>query len=262
MSYCTPQEVREVSTGLAVGAQPIAWSDDVLRSLIERASRMFDLECGVDPEWFESVYQSVQQSYPIWQATHAYVVGDVVTPTIRNAHTYRVTVAGTTGSAEPVFPTSSGATVVSGSVTFTENGADIVPTARVFYGDGTNFLRLDPYVPGTLSGTIVMPDGYTAPEFTVMGQYLALSADGLLVSERPWLSLGGWLRGVPVTATAIWGYESTPADVKQAVIELVIELARSSDPAFLKITDVSKSAFAERWKWTARRYQMKGVAFV
>lgn len=53
MVYCTVSEVREVATKITATGDPTPWTDDVLSKLIERASRLFDLECGVAAEAFE-----------------------------------------------------------------------------------------------------------------------------------------------------------------------------------------------------------------
>jgi len=55
----------------------------------------------------------------------AYGAGEVVQPTVDNGRAYLVTVAGTVG-AEPTWPTGSGATVTSGSVTFQEIGPNAI----------------------------------------------------------------------------------------------------------------------------------------
>ncbi len=110
---------------------------------------------------------------------------------------------------------------------------------RVIYGDGTNYLRLPPYVAGSLSTTITVPTGYTAPSFVEKEGYLVLStSDGVLppFSRFYNCSWPGWVSGVAVTVNAIWGFEAVPADVKMAVIELVINLVRETDPENLKMS--------------------------
>lgn len=57
-----------------------------------------------------------------WKASTSYGVGAEVQPLTFNGHKYTVTVAGTTGSTQPTWPTTAGATVVDGSVTWKENG--------------------------------------------------------------------------------------------------------------------------------------------
>jgi len=55
-------------------------------------------------------------------ATTAYGAGAYVVPTAANGHVYKCTTAGTTGSTEPTWPTTHGATVADGSVVWAEVG--------------------------------------------------------------------------------------------------------------------------------------------
>jgi hypothetical protein len=50
----------------------------------------------------------------VWQATHAYSLGEVRRPTSTNNRTYRVTTAGTSAGSEPTWPTTDGGTVTDG----------------------------------------------------------------------------------------------------------------------------------------------------
>lgn len=125
--------------------------------------------------------------------------------------------------------------------------AGTVATARIFYGDGTSFLLLDPYVAGTLNSTITVPEGYTAPEFIERGGYLLLSTDGVLGHRTsPYPLTEGWFNGVAITVTAKWGYTATPDDVKLAIIELVINIWRETDPAHLKLTAIDQLPLREK----------------
>ncbi len=54
-----------------------------------------------------------------WAALTAYLSDTLISPIVRNGYEYKVSSAGTTGASEPTWPTSIGATVVNGSVTFT-----------------------------------------------------------------------------------------------------------------------------------------------
>lgn len=58
-----------------------------------------------------------------WRPTTPYVADVRACPLRANGHWYKVTVAGTSGTAEPAWPTSAGGTVVDGGVTWTEDGA-------------------------------------------------------------------------------------------------------------------------------------------
>lgn len=260
--YVSISEVRAMAQSMTTSAKPSA-DDDLVRDLIERVSRLFDLEVGCASEYFESAL------YPVWESLHVYVVGDIVTPTTANAHKYRVTTAGTSAASEPTWPTGSGLTVTNGTVVFTENGADVVATARTFYGNGTNYLKLDPYVPGTLNATITLPTGYTAPDFIERDGYLTqASSDGFLLNSNVLASFTNrgvitsrWWEGIPIIVTAKWGYETTPADVKLAVIEWIINVWRETDPASQRLVNLDGMALREaippRVKEVVRRYRMK-----
>lgn len=240
-------------------SSPANISASALTTLIERASRYFDLCCGLEPGYFDPAY------HPVWQSLHVYVVGDIVTPTTRNLHKYRVTTAGTSAASEPVFPTGSGATVTDGTVVFTENGADVVATNKTIYGDGSSYLKLPPYVSGSLNTTLTYPDGYTALDFIERDGYLIqTSSTGIAAPFLYYTS--GWYGGLPIVVSAIWGYESTPEDVKMAAIEMVINLWRETDPAALKLVSIDNQPLREmmppRVKEVAKRYRVKGAAFV
>lgn len=59
-----------------------------------------------------------------WATSLNLTVNKVVMPTVRNGHVYRVIQGGTTGTTEPTWPTGDDDTVVDGTVTFIEAGAD------------------------------------------------------------------------------------------------------------------------------------------
>lgn len=154
--------------------------DSELDALIERASRYFDLLCGVEPEYFEP----------------------------------------------------SGASA----------------TARTFYGDGTHFLKLDRYVEGSLSATISVPSGYTAPTFIARQGYLQItSEDGIPLTRSRYACSEGWWANLPITVTARWGFAETPADVKLAVIELAANLHSEVDPKNIKLINLEGQPLREKY---------------
>lgn len=122
-----------------------------------------------------------------------------------------------------------------------------IAQARTFYGDGTHYLKLDPYV--SLS-SITFPDGFAVPDYVERQGYLLTSSQtGVLPTFTDtlwWPWIGGWPEGVPVTVTAIWGFLETPADVKMATIELVINLFRETDPAELNLIDLERQPLREK----------------
>lgn len=67
-----------------------------------------------------------------WTATTVVVLGDYVVPDSANTYYYKAAAAGTTGSSEPTWPTTVGATVVDGGVTWLCVGK-IIKTAGTDY---------------------------------------------------------------------------------------------------------------------------------
>jgi len=59
---------------------------------------------------------------PDWAGLTVYSIGDFVISTSKNGHRYRCTTAGTSAASEPTWPTTKAATVIDGTVTWTENG--------------------------------------------------------------------------------------------------------------------------------------------
>lgn len=105
--------------------------------------------------------------YSIWAASTIYTAQAYRVPTVSNGHQYIVTTAGTSGSSEPTWPTTSGETVTDGSVVWTERGqylytatydlkaaaaegwrwkaAKVVSEYNVATGGGTSFQRAQKY---------------------------------------------------------------------------------------------------------------------
>jgi hypothetical protein len=196
VSYVEDSDVRE-ATGNQDTLKESKVSLGVMKDIIERASRIFDLVCGVAPEYFE--------------------------------------------------PVASGA----------------VATSRTFYGNAGNYLKLPPYVPGSIT-TVSFPTGYTALTYIERDGYLIRATDGLLASQ--YVTPIGWYEGVPIIVTAIWGHEETPADVKHAVIELAINLIRETDPAEVKLVGVEGQPLREklppRVYEIARQYRARTGVFI
>ncbi len=70
-----------------------------------------------------------------WAGSTAYSIDDYVIPTTANGYYYRCTVAGTSGSSEPTWPTTIGSTVTDGSVTWRCESSDPVnyPACVTFF---------------------------------------------------------------------------------------------------------------------------------
>jgi hypothetical protein len=205
VAYCSSTEVRRRmagGSGSGGSATTVALNPAELDALIEQASRMFDLECGVPERYFNPVEVPIAQT-------------------------------------------------------------------RTFYGDSSHYLQLPPYVAGSLDTVLTLPSGYIVPDFIEQNGYLVITdSNGLAPPfHHPVYSLAGWWTGVPITVSAIWGWRETPADVRMAVIELVINLHRETDPATLKLTGLDGQALREKMPprvlEVAKRYRPKiGPAFV
>jgi len=67
-----------------------------------------------------------------WAASRVYAAGEMVRTTHANAnnHVYTVSVAGTSGATEPIWPTGIGAIIVNGTVTFKEANLGVYYTSR------------------------------------------------------------------------------------------------------------------------------------
>lgn len=197
VAYCSLLEVRRRAaggSGSGGSGTTNALPNAELEALIEQASRMLDLACGVVPGYF--------------------------------------------------------------------NPSPIpIATTKTVYGGGINYLQLEPYIPGSL--TITYPDGYTLPTYYERDGYLVFTSGGF---GPPFRFGTGWQEGIAITASAIWGFRETPADIKMAVIELVLNLWRETDPAQQKLVNLDGMALRERMPprvgEIARRYRAKGVAFV
>ena len=73
---------------------------------------------AVNPTAADDVFFN-EKPAPNWAASTAYVLGVIRCPNTGNGFFYEVTTAGTTAATEPVWPTTVGATVVNGTVTWT-----------------------------------------------------------------------------------------------------------------------------------------------
>jgi hypothetical protein len=123
-----------------------------------------------------------------------------------------------------------------------------IATERTFYGDGIHYLKLDAFVEGSITA-VDLPADYTAADYVIRNGYLVRTGtDHILpsVHNHTWWPSGMWQEGVAVTITAVWGYSETPADVRMAVIELVINLWRETDPATLNLLDLERQPLRER----------------
>lgn len=101
----TEAEARErIEAMTAWDAAPALTSAQV--TLLVRAARRTDAD-GITPTGYDE-----------WQASTVYAVGDRVYPSVRTGLVYEVTGAGTSGAAEPSWPSVVGGTVTADGVTY------------------------------------------------------------------------------------------------------------------------------------------------
>lgn len=108
---------------------------------------------------------------------------------------------------------------------------------RVYYGNGTGYLPIAPYVALNPTDPIVIdPDySYDIPSY--------VERDGMLVVYGSYIGrFVGWADGVRVTVSANWGFPAVPADVTVACAHLVIHLWRTADPAYSIISGAEGAA--------------------
>lgn len=107
-------------------------------------------------------------------------------------------------------------------------------TAQTFYGDGTAYLKLNPFL-ATPTPTVAIPGGeYTvdATDITVKEHSLVFLAKTVRRPEYPYYDrYTGWHDAVPVTVTAKWGWTEVPKDVMYAVIQITLLMWRQREPA-------------------------------
>lgn len=107
----------------------------------------------------------VDTIYLSWQANDIIEVGDRRRPAVNNGYWYTATVAGTTGATAPTWPTTVGATVTDGSVTWKCSGSY---TPQNIWAANTAYAL----------GTIVIP-------MTETGYYYKCTVSGISASTEP-----------------------------------------------------------------------------
>lgn len=118
---------------------------------------------------------------------------------------------------------------------------------RTFYGDGTAYLKIPPFIEVEDTPTVTSDDyTITADDWIVQGQYLVwldrTQRLGNVTSEDRYT---GWKLQVPVAVTASWGWDAIPADVKMATMQIALSMWRQTDPAFAVVSNTEKAVTPE-----------------
>lgn len=163
---------------------------------------------------------SMKQVGQLWTASTPYQVGEVVcpaTPVGGNSHSYRCTVAGTSGAAQPAFPTTEGATVADGAVTWQENTPLMVqalpeppiPSVARTPGAGTFAAGRDVYIIVTLVNGVGETDAQQALAFKFVNTVLN---DRFVVTGPTLAGQALWVQALPAPYLPT-GYNVYEADV-------------------------------------------------
>lgn len=125
---------------------------------------------------------------------------------------------------------------------------------RDFYGDGTAYLKLDPFTELNSVDPVKLNDGtIETPDYSVTNVPEYIVRDGFLVvldktKQMPPESASypnrfqGWPNRSQVRVSAKWGFAAIPADVTFACVHLATHLFRTADPAFAVISNADGAA--------------------
>lgn len=174
----------------------------------------------LDPKTLNCDYYGMKPFGWTWLPSTSVLVGEVATPTRPggNGHTYRCTAAGSTGTAEPSWPTAENGTVVDGSVTWEEYTAVMAncippppkPVLTRDPGAGTFAAGLDVYILITFTNAM----GETLPSVAAVLSDTVLD-DAVMVAVPSLASLPGWIRGLGgygITGARLYGATVTTGD--------------------------------------------------
>jgi hypothetical protein len=203
--YATKEEFR----ALAHEAETGTAADTLYDSLLERASRLVDLACEVEPGFFDKAANSVSNKVIYGEGNDYLRLPPFVADSIASVE------------------------LPAGYDALTANDyyVDSSPYGQAYLVKqyGSTRLPLTDY--GAWNGVI--------PTWPI-------GSLNLITNNFRSLPNGyGWPRGVAVTISAKWGWADTPADIKQATIETAIKLWRESDPANLKTTGLDAQVVRE-----------------
>ena len=142
---------------------------------------------------------------------------------------------------------------------FAQGNAAQTTSTRTFWGDGTDHLLIDPHL-SSYDPVATMPTGFQVLPYTYVNPYknarqyagqdfflvrtygesqsrvsaLQERRDFFFAEFSNQIDYIGWPAGIAVTVSAKWGWDSTPQDVQEAVLEMVALMFRSRDQAFAR----------------------------
>jgi len=127
--------------------------------------------------------------------------------------------------------------------------ADAAPSIKTFLGEGHEYLRIIPYIPGSLAAITVDGSPVTVPTLT----------DEYAERENFLIFSYAIAKNAPVTVSARWGFAQIAADIKLACIEQGLFQWRRKDLAFADLSGVPTAAvtamFSPTFEASTQRYR-------
>lgn len=124
-------------------------------------------------------------------------------------------------------------------------------TERDFVGDGTAYLKLDPYIaldddPISINEGTILDDDFdvvNVPEYVERSGMLVVLGKTTYQRFTPsgMNRFVGWPDGKQIRVSANWGFSAIPADVQMATVHLALHLWRTADPAFAQISNADNT---------------------
>jgi hypothetical protein len=106
-------------------------------------------------------------------------------------------------------------------------------SARSFLGAGTEYVKLSPYIPASITEITVDDDDVPLGD-----------TDHYSESEQYLVFKYSITKNADVSVTARWGFPEVPADIRQACIEQALFQWRRKDLAFAELAGVASAAVA------------------
>lgn len=126
--------------------------------------KLIDHANGVTAYTMPTVYVAmIIASAGVSPRSTAVTAGETTVPATPNGHMYRCTTAGTTGSTEPTWPTTSGGTVTDGTAVWTEATPDFQGNSNLVEASYTGYARV------ALSGDMGSASAGSASNTTQIG---------------------------------------------------------------------------------------------
>lgn len=128
---------------------------------------------------------------------------------------------------------------------------------RYFVGDGTAYLRLDPYTTINPTTPVHINEGtITDTDYEVGNVPEYIEKDGMLIvldktnqnfsRVMPEFDrFTGWPNGKQIRVSAKWGFSAIPSDITFAVIQIALQMFRTGDPATAVLSNTEKAVSQE-----------------